>query len=107
MRSTLGDEELSKNSGDFPFTSSGLPIGFSLLGGVYEDPYFSFSSSSIKSMNANIIASSLAFSSSAVVLKPVFVVSSTMALPRSVPLAQPFAAFILRIAASAMTCRIS
>ena len=107
MRSTIGTVGNSENSVDVPIVFSWLPVGFSLLGGMYEAPYCSFSSSSIKSMYASMIACSLAFSSSAIVLKPVFVVSSTMALPRSVPLAQPFVAFILRVAASAMTCRIS
>lgn len=34
VRSMVGDQECCGSSGDFPFTSSCLPAGFSLLGGI-------------------------------------------------------------------------
>lgn len=96
---------------DFPAAAAAaapwLPAGFSLLAGTYPSPYFSFSSSWIKSIYASMIASSCASSASAFVRVPFLAVSSTIPRPRSVPLAHPFAAFARRVAASAITRRIS
>lgn len=86
-----------------------LPAGFSLLGGMYASPYFSFSSSWTRSMYAIIMASSSASFCSAFVRKPLLFVPSISSRSRSllVPLAQPFVTAALLAAASAMTFRIS
>lgn len=83
------------------------PAGFSWLGGTYEVPYFSRSSSWINSMKAWRIACSFASSSSAFVRKPFLDASSASSVLRSVPEAQPWVTSIRRWAASARTLRMS
>lgn len=83
------------------------PAGFSWLGGMYEDPYFSRSSSWISSMKAWRIASSFASSSSAFVLNPFRDASSASSVLLSVPEAHPLVTSARRCAASALSLRTS
>lgn len=56
---------------------------------------------------ASMMASSSALFSSALVIVPVLVVSSTISRPSSLPVGQPLAAFDRRVAASAAAFRPS